>query len=350
VTKIQNENSIKPETKEKINQGIETMAINSGKILAYGTYLFPSFFIGTAEEFKNILQVINEWENRKIQDRYRQNFKNTETERLDPSQLLKKIYQFEYFNYLIVFQKNGLICITNKEKDIEKEVAIEKLKEILAVFSYFLSVPFHFIDGEILKIYLSQNLTVKSMLRRTDTPLSKLQMKQFHLDKEYNFNNYISPDNIKDLLKKAEILNNDQNINQFLYFFLKASQFEYNYEYSIAFLMSFLIIERYFRQKLNDFLNNTLNNKTFDEQELKKLKSKYRGPNNWKLYQIFETFHLYGILDTETYDTLLELKDIRNQFSHGKLKQQITKEIITKCFQIDKEILASLVEPTLNKY
>ena len=64
------------------------------KLIAYGTHLFPSFFIGNKEEYMNILNLISEWSNLKYSPAMSgQQSKQIEKE-ID--KLLKQTYNFRY--------------------------------------------------------------------------------------------------------------------------------------------------------------------------------------------------------------------------------------------------------------
>jgi len=41
---------------------------------------------------------------------------------------------------------------------------------------------------------------------------------------------------------------------------------------------------------------------------------------------------------------LLTLKDTRNQFAHGKLRMEISEEILEECRKLTNEILDKLIE------
>jgi len=227
------------------------------KLIAYGTFLFPSFFIGTEEEYMNILNLISKWRNLKY-DPTAIGQKSKLIEK-DIDNILKMTYNFKYSDYWVIFRKNGFLYIAKEESNLEKKFAVEKLNEILSIFTYYLDIPFHSVSyNEVQKIG-HRNLTIKSIQYRSDTALAKLISRQVHSpNKEYPFNNFITPKKIQNLIDKSIIICSHPNISQFLYFFQKASQFKYNYELGMAFLMYFLIIERFYRQRFDDLLKNSL--------------------------------------------------------------------------------------------
>ena len=151
---------------------------------------------------------------------------------------------------------------------------------------------------------------------------AKLQMDVITEDM-INAYKQITVHDLLNILTTAEIATKDTVTSDFIVFFAHASQYIREGRYKEAFLFDWLIIERGLRIEWENYLKTH----GVEGKRLKKIK-------HWSIDYVIEDLFLGRIIDEEIYNSITELKDVRNGLYHRGEDIQTDEEI--KCHQISE--------------
>lgn len=277
----------------------------------YGTYFYPPIWIGEIPK---------------------RSFKEKAQRQFFPKP--REHFTAKYKGFLTIIQQDGLLAIVNESK-IE---ALDMLNEIMSValvlgLSCFAirepEVGEIKIDGETMAIKGSTMSLVSDRTRQVNqfgepSYMSMMMPTTFLLSKE----------DILDLLNRAGRITRDVEIKKSLLFLLESYTHLLSSEYPQCFVMGWTVVERYIASIWDAFLK--------DKSITGKRRQKLRQGMVWTTDDIVESLNLAEAIDSQSYSSLMSLKDKRNKILHRG--EKATKDDADQCFKVALALVQNSVQ------
>lgn len=242
-----------------------------------------------------------------------------------------------YNKRILTITKDGFISICEDKK----EVAIELLNQIMATALFFNMETrsirqFEIFDNEI-------DSQKHNIVRFTISPISlraKLIEERIKILVPSSIQyarSIVSKKKIINVIKKSEIISQNEEINNFLKFILESYTHYKNSEYSQSFIMSWLILENSIAKEWIQLLDK----KGVHGDRRKKLKNR----SSWPLDHLIETLNLGNKVKNDRYNLLIKLKKIRNGIVHKGKK--CSKDNAKRCLDLSIKKVRAMINCVL---
>ena len=278
---------------------------------AYGTYFYPPIWIGEIPKrsFKEKAQ--------------RQSFPKP-----------REHFTTKYKGFLTIIQQDGLLAIVNESK-IE---ALDMLNEIMGVALVLGLSCYAIREPEVGEIKIdSDTLAVKGSTMSLVSDRTR-QVNQFgepsYMSMMMPTTFLLSKGDIVEILNRAGEITRDVETKKSLLFLLESYTHLQASEYPQCFVMGWTVVERYIASMWDEFLK--------DKSITGKRRQKLRQGMLWTTDDIVESLSLAGAIDTQSYTSLMSLKDKRNKILHRG--ETATKEDAEECFKVALELVQHSVQ------
>jgi len=274
----------------------------------YGTYFYPPIWVGEIPK----LSFIEKVHKRSI--------------------FSEKIIDIYYKGKILIIENDGFICVGESNK---KE-AITILNEIMASAVFVGTPAFMINEVELSKVKI--DLKDKTIIQKITT-INSMRTKLGNQWDQNPFTDrtlFLSKKKLVDLFKASELLTSDEDLKNFLLFYLESFTHIQNYLYSQSFLISWLIVERY--------LSLLWEKEVVEKVENNKRKKKLKNSVRWSSDYIIESLNFLGVISNDNYKKLMKLKKKRNRIVHNG--EGCTKEEAENCLDISNKILMGGLEPS----
>jgi len=174
---------------------------------------------------------------------------------------------------------------------------------------------------------LLDSLTISTINMRGSSPRTELMS----ITSRHSEGVETSPDELKEIIKRAEKVYQNKKIVQELIVLLEGYSHHTSYEFSQSFVTNWLIIERYLFNECEKLL---------DQKQIPrdKLKDKFMRSIFWSADQMLKTLNLCDKIDKEYHDLLMDLKNKRNKWVHygEAIDEATSKKLLDVVFNIVK--------------
>lgn len=281
------------------------------QMVAYGTYFYPAIWIGEVPK-------------RTFGDKARKKSLGS---------LPKSSCSLTYKGRQVVVQQDGLVAIATDSKP----EALEMLNEIMGTALISGLSCFAIRESEVGDIKIDTGTVAIqgwSMSLVSDrTRLFDMFGGDNHIAIPTS-RSIISLDDLSGLLKGAERITIDAEVTKSLVFLLESFTHLQSSEYAQCFVMAWTVVERYISSLWDDFLKD----KSIPAKRRKKLA---RGLL-WTTDDIVESLNFAGIIDSQSYNSFMSLKNKRNKILHTG--ETATREDSGLCFRVALALVRDSVQ------